>query len=104
LERSIITMALPVSTSRRRRRRASGGRSPAPRISRKTTGIVYSRNGLRYSGAMESAARKKAASSSSVNMCGRPRTGLAIHADGTMNPSAPVSWRYFPNSRIARLR
>ena len=68
------------------------------------TGIAYSRNGLRYSGAMESAARKKAASSSSVNMCGRLRTGLAIHADGTMNPSAPVSWRYLPNSRIARVR
>jgi hypothetical protein len=68
------------------------------------TGIVYSRNGLRYSGPRESAARKKAASSSSVNMCGRLRAGLAIHADGTMNPSAPVSRRYLPNSRTARLR
>src|SRR5947207_1384952 len=82
LERSIITTAFSVSTSRRRRRRASGGRSPAPRISRKMTGIVYSRNGLRYSGAMESAARKKAASSSSVNMCGRLLAGQGEVAAG----------------------
>ena len=32
------------------------------------TGIVYSRNGLRYSGAMESAARKKAASHADTEM------------------------------------
>ena len=68
------------------------------------TGIVYSRNGLRYSASKESAARKNAASSSSVNMCGRPRVGLAIHADGTMNASTPAILRYLPNSRTARLR
>ncbi len=68
------------------------------------TGMVYSRNGLRYSAVTVSAARKNAASSWSVSMRGRLRTGWPIHADGTTNAFSPVSWRYLPNSRTARLR